>query len=56
MFAPVLAVAFALIPILGGATSLTVRETCDSGTGTLLCCDLLASVSCYSIPSYTLVP
>ncbi|KAM5537182.1 hypothetical protein V8D89_009115 [Ganoderma adspersum] len=45
MFAPILALAFALLPVLGRATSLAGGEACDGGSGTLLCCDLLASAN-----------
>nr|VWP01147.1 Exonuclease domain-containing protein [Ganoderma boninense] len=47
MIARMLALTLALLPILGGAasTSLAARDTCDSGAGTLLCCDLLASAN-----------
>ncbi|PIL35392.1 hypothetical protein GSI_02118 [Ganoderma sinense ZZ0214-1] len=43
MTSRILALVVALLPVLGGAASLAARDTCDGGTGTLLCCDLLAS-------------
>lgn len=37
--------AFAILPVLGRVASLAARDTCDGGSGTVLCCSFLASVS-----------